>query len=148
MNRFQQLCLFVLAVLLWSGLAPGVEIKGTIDEVQKDAVRIKTASFSFSESCPYLSLFQRVFARLQLIPSGGSSPACSLRHRLTQLRNVPSFTPMSRATSAIARPESLTCLMASPVNSGVNLRRRCRTPIRDSSPWAVKPTLSVSTQRG
>ena len=34
-------------------------------------VTVRKVWISFSESCPYLSLFQRVFARLQLIPSGG-----------------------------------------------------------------------------
>jgi hypothetical protein len=34
-------------------------------------VTVRKVWISFSESYPYLSLFQRVFARLQLIPSGG-----------------------------------------------------------------------------
>jgi hypothetical protein len=35
------------------------------------AVTVRKVWISFSESYPYLGLFQRVFARLQQIPSGG-----------------------------------------------------------------------------
>jgi len=34
-------------------------------------VTVRKVWISFSESYPYLGLFQRVFARLQQIPSGG-----------------------------------------------------------------------------
>lgn len=47
---------------------------------------------------------------------GGSSPACSCRYRLTQVPSVPSFTCISRATSAIGRTElpALLCHVLSP----------------------------------
>jgi hypothetical protein len=59
--------------------------------------------------------------------SGGSSPACSCRYRLTQVPSVPSFTCISRATSAIGRDSTTTILTASSRNSGLNFLRFCAT---------------------
>jgi hypothetical protein len=55
--------------------------------------------------------------------------------------NVPSRTPMSRATTAIGFPVSRTSLTA----SGVNFRLCCPAAFPDSSSRGYKPRLSVST---
>lgn len=55
----------------------------------------------------------------------GSSPACSCRYRLTQVPSFPSFTCISRVTSAIGRDSTTTIMTASSRNAGLNFLRFC-----------------------
>src|SRR5512144_1780348 len=63
---------------------------------------------------------------MQPEPAGGGfshvETLCGLGEG-TQFPRVPSFTPISRATSAIGRDVSITSFTASSLNSGVNFRR-------------------------
>src|SRR6266566_7715909 len=68
--------------------------------------------------------------------SGGSSSTCSARYLLTQLPSVPSFTWISRATSATGRDVSITIFTASSLNSGEKL-------LRDSG--ILRPSVPVQT---
>src|SRR6187397_1629 len=76
------------------------------------------------------------------IDSGGSSSTCAIRYLFTQLPRVPSFTWISRATSAIGRDDSVTIFAASSLNSGVNFLRRSRIdhpPFRAGPYWVRYP---------
>lgn len=91
------------------------------------------------------------------IDNGGSSPACATRYFATQLPNVVSFTPISRATSAIGCDDSMTSFTASSLNSGEYVVRRSGTfhPLHSSRPYKGRcpnlgdrpgaPTRSTST---
>src|SRR5688572_20372785 len=71
--------------------------------------------------------------------SSGSVSGLPSRHAFTQLPNVPSLTPRSRATSAIGLPVSITSCTASALNCGLNFRRvsgmnrssQLRVPVQD-----------------
>src|SRR6266496_4369024 len=85
----------------------------------RNSAFIRSSRTSFSSS--------RSRAR-SLIVSGGSSSACSARYLFTQFPSVPSFTRISRATSATGRDASITNFTASSLNSGVKLLRRSDIP--------------------
>src|SRR5688572_17941004 len=84
--------------------------------------------------------------------SSGSVSGLASRHAFTQLPNVPSLTPRSRATSAIGLPVSITSCTASALNCGLNFRRvsgmnrssQLRVPVQDR--WYT-PAVGVALNR-
>src|SRR3954452_7848007 len=105
----------------------------------------KAAAFPRNSAFIFSSRFSRSSSRSRArsdIDSGRSSSACSTRYLFTQFPMVPSLTWISRATSAIARDDSITIFAASPLNSGLNLRRRSRNdqpPFRTGPYWVRCP---------
>src|SRR6266496_4199924 len=87
---------------------------------KKAAAFPRNSAFIHSSRTSFSSSRSR--ARSETV-SGGSSSACSARYLFTQFPSVPSFTRISRATSAIGRDVSVTIFTASSLNSGVKLLR-------------------------
>jgi hypothetical protein len=71
-------------------------------------------------------------------PGGLSRSGCARRQAATQLPNVPSPIPKSRATSATGRPVSITICTASALNCGLNFRRRADTDASSQSRGPVQ----------
>src|SRR6187397_895434 len=106
---------------------------------KKAAAFPRNSAFIFSSRTSRSSSRRR--ARSE-IDSGGSSSTCAIRYLFTQLPRVPSFTWISRATSAIGRDDSVTIFAASSLNSGVNFLRRSRIdhpPFRAGPYWVRYP---------
>src|SRR6185369_17379037 len=105
----------------------------------------KAAAFPRNSALMRSSRFSRSSSRSRArseTDSGGFSSACSTRYLFTQFPSVPSLTWISRATSAIARDDSITIFTASSLNSGLNLRRRSRNdqpPFRTGPYWVRCP---------
>src|SRR3954470_9810590 len=105
----------------------------------------KAAAFPRNSAFIFSSRFSRSSSRSRArseIDSGGSSPAWSSRYLWTQFPRVPSFTWISRATSATGRDDSITIFTASSLNSGVNFLRRSRIdrpPFRAGPYWVRYP---------
>ena len=77
--------------------------------------------------------------------SGGSSAACAARYFFTQPPTVVSFSPYSRATSAIDRFDSTMSFATSSRNSGLYF---VYFPVNSSHPFRIGPYLVRSPESG